>query len=119
MRATLPDMRGIDAQSGKSLSGIGHLRQSIRDILSTPIGSRVMRREYGSHVLRLIDAPLNRSTIMDLYAAAADALQRWEPRFRLTNIAASQPAPGAVVFDLTGIYLPEGREVFIEGIEVP
>jgi phage baseplate assembly protein W len=56
-------MRGIDANTGKALSGLAHLRQSVTDILSTPIGSRVMRREYGSQLFRLIDAPLNRSTL--------------------------------------------------------
>jgi phage baseplate assembly protein W len=111
-------MRGINANTGKSFSGLAHLQQSVTDILSTPIGSRVMRREYGSQLFRLIDAPLNRSTVMDLYAATAEALRRWEPRFRLTNVQASQPEPGRVTLDLTGIYLPEGREISLEGIEV-
>lgn len=39
-------MNGISATTGRPLSGIDHLRQSIRDILTTPIGSRVMRRLY-------------------------------------------------------------------------
>ncbi len=54
-------MRGTDANTGKALSGLEHLRQSVRDILTTPIGTRVMRREYGSQLYALIDAPLNRS----------------------------------------------------------
>lgn len=111
-------MRGVDALTGKSLAGIDHLRQSVRDILSTPIGSRVLRRDYGSQLFRLIDAPLNRSTVMDLYAATADALQRWEPRFKLTSVKASMSTPGAVVLDLSGIYLPEGRAITLDGIEV-
>lgn len=111
-------MRGLDANTGKSLEGIAHLRQSVRDILSTPIGSRVLRRDYGSQLFRLIDAPLNRSTVMDLYAATADALQRWEPRFKLTSVKASMSTPGAVALDLTGIYLPDGRAITLDGIEV-
>jgi len=111
-------MQGIDAKTGKPLVGLAHLRQSIADILSTPIGSRVMRREYGSQLFRLIDAPLNRSTVMDLYAATAEALQRWESRFRLTSVEASQPEPGRLTLDLTGTYLPDGQEISLEGIEV-
>jgi hypothetical protein len=111
-------MQGIDATNGKSLSGVGHLRQSIVDILTTPIGSRVMRREYGSGLFRLIDAPLNRSGVMDVVAAVADALERWEPRFRLTRVSASQTAPGALTVDVVGEYLPDGREIVIDGIEV-
>lgn len=111
-------MRGVDSKTGKSLAGIDHLRQSIRDILTTPIGSRVLRRDYGSQLPRLVDAPLNMSTRMDFIAATADALQRWEPRLRVTKIGIAQPTPGVVALDLTGIYLPDGREVTLDGIEI-
>lgn len=111
-------MNGVDATTGKRISGKEHLRQSMRDILSTPIGSRVMRREYGSFVPLLIDAPLNRSTIMDLYAAAAESLARWEPRVRVEKVTARQPEPGHVVFDIEGEYLPDGTRIRMEGIEV-
>lgn len=111
-------MRGINATTGKALDGIEHLRQSVRDILTTPIGSRVMLREYGSQLFQLIDAPLNRSTIMDLYAATADALKRWEPRIRVLSVSASMPELGTVVIDLVGEYLPDGRVVRLDGIKV-
>lgn len=111
-------MRGINATTGKVLDGIEHLRQSVRDILTTPIGSRVMLREYGSQLFQLIDAPLNRSTIMDLYAATADALKRWEPRIRLISVHASMPERGTVMIDMVGEYLPDGRVVRLDGIKV-
>jgi len=38
-------MTGIDASTGKALGGIAHVRQSVRDILTTPLGTRVMRRD--------------------------------------------------------------------------
>ena len=104
-------MRGVDANSGKLLSDLDHLRQSVRDVLSTPIGSRIMRREYGSQLFRLLDAPLNRSTLMDLYATTAEALKRWEPRFRLTRVQAAMSQPEAVTLNLTGNYLPDGRAI--------
>lgn len=111
-------MRGINATTGKAIAGIDHLRQSVRDILSTPLGSRVLRREYGSQLPQLVDAPLNRSTLMDIYAATADALARWEPRLRVTKVSAAIPAPGVITVDVTGVYLPEGRAITLEGIEV-
>ena len=111
-------MRGTDANTGKALSGLEHLRQSVRDILTTPIGTRVMRREYGSQLYALLDAPLNRSTLMDLYAATADALRRWEPRLRVTKVQADMPEPGAVVLTITGDYLPDGRAIVLDGIVV-
>ena len=36
---------GMSRDSGQALTGIAHLKQSIRDILSTPLGSRRMRPE--------------------------------------------------------------------------
>lgn len=111
-------MDGINASNGKLLGGLEHLRQSIRDILTTPIGSRVKRREYGSRLFQLIDAPMNRSTLLDVYAAVAEALELWEPRFRLTSVAAVAAAPGRIELDLTGEYLPDGQTVTLDGIVV-
>ena len=34
----------MNRTTGTAISGLEHLRQSVGDILSTPIGSRVMRR---------------------------------------------------------------------------
>lgn len=111
-------MNGIDAQTGRSLTGIDHLRQSLRDILSTPIGTRVMRRDYGSRLFELVDAPMNNATLLDLYAATAEAVARWEPRFRLTRVQAASAVPGRVVLDMQGEYLPSGQSIRIDGIEV-
>ncbi len=77
---------GMDRTTGKPLTGIDHLRQSILDILSTRIGSRVMRRDYGSRVAELIDAPVNNAFAVALYAAVAEALDKWEPRFKLKKL---------------------------------
>lgn len=111
-------MNGIDAQTGKRLAGLDHLRQSIRDILTTPIGSRVMRRDYGSRLYRLVDAPLNRATILDLYAATAEALATWEPRIEVQEVRAAEADAGKVTISLRGIYRPTGQIVEMDGIEV-
>jgi phage baseplate assembly protein W len=81
-------MRGTNARTGKILSGLAHLRQSIRDILTTPLGSRVMRRNYGSRLFDLVDNPLNEQTLVELFAATAEALIRWEPRLQVTRVQA-------------------------------
>lgn len=111
-------MDGTNAITGKSLGGIAHLRQSIADILRTPLGTRVMRRDYGSNLPRLVDAPMNKSTIMDITAATATAISRWEPRFRLTKCQVVAAAPGRVELDLTGEYLPDGKTITLDGIEI-
>ncbi len=111
-------MDGTNASDGKSLSGINHLRQSLRDILTTPVGTRVMRREYGSRLFQLVDAPMNRGTLLKLYAATAQSIRRWEPRFKLQQVRAVSAEPGRVELDLTGKYLPDGKDVTIDGIVV-
>ena len=87
-------MRGLDRGlgtkgAGSVIEGDAHLAQSIGDILSTPLGTRVMRRDYGSLLFDLIDAPLNALTRLRIYAATATALRRWEPRIALTRVQLS------------------------------
>ena len=111
-------MIGTDATTGKALGGIDHLRQSVRDILTTPVGTRTMRREYGSRLFQLVDAPMNNSTLLAIYAAAIEAIERWEPRLKVSGVSASTAAPGRVVLDVTGEYLPDGKEITLSGIVV-
>lgn len=77
---------GMQADSGQRCVEMAHLRQSIRDILTTPIGSRVMRREYGSLIPELIDQPLNDATRQRVMAATVKAIYRWEPRVRILRV---------------------------------
>lgn len=111
-------MQGMNAISGGPLADIAHLRQSIRDILSTPIGSRVMRREYGSRLFELIDAPVNRTTIASIVAATADALDRHEPRIKVQRVTVDALSEGRVSVSITGQYLPDGRVITLDGVEV-
>ncbi len=96
-------MKGMNASTGKALSGIDHIRQSIRDILTTPIGTRVMRRDYGSEIPELLDQPDNGATRVRLYAATVAALLKWEPRIRVTRVVLNTDdtsAQGTSVLDL-------------------
>ena len=89
--------------TGQRLDPLAHLRQSIGDILATPIGSRVMRREYGSQLADLIDWPLNSATRLQAYAATAMALMRWEPRIRLSRVQLNLgDVAGQAILDLEG-----------------
>ena len=79
-------MTGVDAATGKAITGDAHLAQSIGDILTTPIGTRVGLRDYGSDLFGLVDAPLNPLTRLRAIAATAVAIARWEPRIRVTKV---------------------------------
>jgi hypothetical protein len=96
-------MIGMHRQSGQALAGNAHLAQSIGDILSTPLGSRVMRRDYGSMLIDLIDQPINPATRQLVFAATAVAIARWEPRLKLKAISISPgTANGELTINLSG-----------------
>lgn len=97
-------MTGMDAATGRGLERTEHIRQSVADILTTPIGSRVMRRDYGSLLPELIDRPLSDALLLQTYAATVMALLRWEPRLRLTRVqrTVSTTPPGRAVIEIHG-----------------
>ena len=90
-------MIGVDARIGRRLDSLSHLHQSIRDILTTRRGTRVMRRDYGSRLPDLVDNPITPKLAMELYAATAEALDKWEPRLRLTRIKIAAAEVGRVI----------------------
>ncbi|TNI42147.1 GPW/gp25 family protein [Aeromonas veronii] len=77
---------GMNAANGRAISATEHIIQSVRDILITPVGSRVMRRDYGSELFYLIDMPQHQATRLRLMAATVQALINWEPRITVTRV---------------------------------
>lgn len=110
----------MNRTTGAAITGIEHLRQSVADILTTAIGTRVMRREYGSLVPELVDHPDNPSTQVRLFSAIASALMRWEPRLRLTQLHYTRIEPGKAVITLDGLYLePSTKQPQVLSLSVP
>ncbi|WP_216628534.1 GPW/gp25 family protein [Pseudoalteromonas caenipelagi] len=108
----------MNANTGHVISAKDHLKQSICDILTTPLGSRVMRPDYGSNLPRLIDAPSNNQTLVEIYAAVAGALRKWEPRYKLTRLKVASHGKGQTIIDLEGMYLVDGKPLMLEGLIV-
>lgn len=97
-------MIGMNATTGKPITGAQRRAQSIGRILTTPIGTCVMRRDFGSLLFELIDRPLNVATAMLLRAATAIAIRRWEPGFRITRVMLSgAAADGAILIEIQGV----------------
>ncbi|VFR39626.1 Phage baseplate assembly protein [plant metagenome] len=82
----MPAYLGMDAATGRRLSDVDHLSQSVGKVLGTAIGTRLRRRAFGARAADLIDAPLNGVAILQLYTAAATALMRWEPRVKVRRV---------------------------------
>jgi uncharacterized protein len=95
-------MSGLSRTTAQRLEFDAHLAQSIHDILTTPKGTRVMRRAYGSDLPLLIDAPINGETLIDLFAATAEAIATWEPRFTLRRVEVPEARAGHVSLLLSG-----------------
>jgi phage baseplate assembly protein W len=93
---------GMSQNNGKAITDTDHLRQSVRDILLTPQGSRIARREYGSLLSALIDQPQNPALRLQIMSAVYMALSRWEPRLTLESITIRSNFDGSMVVDLTG-----------------
>lgn len=105
-------MIGMDRRTGQPLSGLAHLKQSIEDILTTPLGSRRMRPEYGSRLRRMVDLPVTEGWKGAVQAEVARAIGRWEPRIRLQSAQVVSVLGGNVTFLLRGVYL--GDDVALE-----
>ncbi|WP_153773338.1 GPW/gp25 family protein [Pseudomonas sp. MNR3A] len=104
-------MIGLDRRGGQPLSGVAHLRQSIEDILTTPIGSRRMRPEYGSELRRFVDLPVNDGWKSAVQAEVARSLGRWEPRLQLERVRVVAVLDGQITLELSGVYLGDNMVV--------
>ena len=92
----------MNRHSGARIDASQHLRQSITDILTTPVGTRVMRREYGSMLPELIDQPLNPATRLRMFAATVYALLQNEPRLQVTHASLNINDQGQPTITLQG-----------------
>ncbi len=115
-------MRGMNVNTGATIEGVEHLKQSIQDILTTPIGSRLMRRNYGSGLFRLIDRPLNGPLIAEIQTAVISALAAYEPRIKIHQVEVSannngdMTTSGKVELTITGVYIPENKTITLKNI---
>ena len=105
---------GIDAQTGRILTGWAHCEQSIRRCLKTRFRTREMRFHLGSQVPMLQDDNASADVIFDFFVAIAEALadeDGGEPGYRLRDIeiVTSGTRSGRFTFLLTGTFFPRGH----------
>lgn len=106
----------MNRHTGGTITTLEHIRQSLADIITTRIGSRVMRRAYGCLFVDLIDQPGNPATRLLCYAAIAMAVMRWEPRVRISRVqlsAASMAGQFELTLDTTVIDSNEQQSISI------
>ena len=93
---------GMSRSTGRAVEDMAHINQSVSDILRTPIGSRVMRRNYGSLLSALTDQPQNAALRLQIMAACYSAILRWEPRISLSGITFDTTYSGEMVVNISG-----------------
>lgn len=111
-------MRGMSNKTGGYLDDLEHLKQSIIDVLTTPLGSRVVCRDYGSVLFQLVDQPVNKELFPKIYAAVTSAIDKWEPRFKVEKIAINSIKEGHITLSLIGKYLITQQKIALEDLIV-
>lgn len=92
---------------------LSDIETSIRRILTTPLGSRVLEPTFGSRLYELIDKRLNKKWQMLFVRYVYEAVDLWEPRVKLQKV---QPkSMGEVVsIELEYLVIDENEIVKLE-----
>lgn len=76
-------------------SGSEDIDASLRMVLVTAPGERVMRPHFGCRIWNLLFEPINANTLGLMGEAVREAVGRWEPRIELLDVRV-EPDPGAI-----------------------
>ncbi len=112
---------GMNAQSGEPLEGIAYLKQRLRDVIITPLGSIVGARDFGSLLYQMLDKNLDSSFYMDAYVKLADAISNPAnglDDFKLSNMSIETVADQQIEITVSGSYLATGEALQLDGIEL-
>lgn len=83
-------------------TGGADLDGSIRMVLSTVPGERVMRPDFGCAMWDYVFAPLDANTLGMIEKTVREALGRWEPRIAVDDVrAVAHPEAGKVTVEIT------------------
>ena len=93
----------VDTRGRVALArGERDIEQSIRMILMTPLGQRIMRPEFGCRIHELAFEPNDGSTAGLAAHYVSQALAFWEPRIRVLEVRTSRDDddPGRMLIDV-------------------
>ena len=66
---------------------LNSIMQNVKVILTTIKGTDIHRPDFGSNLYLFIDQPMTAITRGKIMAEIADAIEEWEPRVKVRNIA--------------------------------
>ncbi len=93
-------------------SGADEIDSSIRMIISTAPGERVMRPEFGCAIWDLLFAPTDAGTIGLMTQSVREALGRWEPRIEVEDVVATPDLDNPSQVDIEVRYLVKATNDF-------
>lgn len=94
---------GTDYQGNIELSSAEeNIRESVRIIIGTAKGERVMRPEFGCDIHDYVFAAADPATLSMIEDAVRDALVQWEPRIDVEGVEADRDPenPNRVLVDI-------------------
>lgn len=100
---------GIDLSrsDGSAVTGWDHVLQCLEQIFITEFGESVLREWFGSNVPGFLGRTnLNATTVLQMRAAIASAIDQWEPRFEVRKVEALSVDDGRLGLRIIGIYRP-------------
>jgi phage baseplate assembly protein W len=94
----------LSVSTGSDVSAAAYetdIEQSIRIILGTAPGERVMRPDFGAGLRTILFEPMNTTTAALAQYNVQKALTQWEPRIdQVTVKLTAQPATGSLSIDI-------------------
>ena len=86
------------------IDGDDNVAQSIRILLSTACGERVMRPTFGTDAARLVFAPGSTVNLRQLESRVRDTIRDFEPRVRLEQVMVTADPDAAERVDIEVTY---------------
>jgi len=98
----------IDRETGEYIQGWPRIRQSIITIATTRLRTRLMRLWFGCEFLDMQDKPANEQTFVEGIGALIEAINEYEPEFRVTRVQIEGLGPlGSCTITVEGVDLVE------------
>lgn len=100
------------------MGGIPYLRQRLYDVINTPLGSLVGRRDFGSRFYELVDRNVDARFHMEAYIRLAEAINNpmnGLDDFKLSEMVVEREGPGHYSITISGT-TTDGQQVETDGI---
>lgn len=94
------------------VEGIDDIRQSIRIILETPLGSDPLRPDFGSNLSLYLDYPIDRAR-PHIVRETVEAIRKWEDRCTVKRVSVSIEETSGLLIQVYFI-LADGVEESVE-----